>query len=262
MLQAITHGKAARVTLDGQKQSWRSLFKTREDLITSSVFERLPYLPDTLIAAFMTALMEHDALKIEALGDYKEISFWPRYASANEKRSYTEPDLVIEFTNAIIVVEVKPPWGAQDHAQWEREVAALIKQEEPSTALFLLAIGGQAHNWRHLARQLENDFADHHLNITFCTWNKVSQVLLTLKEAASERDKRILDDQLQALELHGIHKPLKPLDDLLKPADKIKKLDLTLLAQWDNQTSNTGTDWTSLTPLTATYQRELLQAWH
>lgn len=263
MLQAVISGKAANITVEGEKKSWRELFRVREDLITASIFGRLPYLSDALIKSIMNNLLGITELSLsQEIGDFQDISFWPRYQQDENQRSYIEPDLLIEFTQATILVEVKPPWTSQGIDQWKREIIAFTNKEQNlETPLYLLALGGEVQAWRQNADLLENQFQHIRLRVSTCTWQQLNHCIYQLADQAEGRDARILEDQLHALTLHGIRRPLKPISDLKEMRGTFN---LDLLNSWLDeypQPEATGYTWESLNTI-AFHIRGDLKQWH
>ncbi|WP_152986159.1 hypothetical protein [Burkholderia sp. lig30] len=96
MLKAILHGKAGRAVLaGGVEQSWREIFRQREDLLTAAFLGRLAYLSDVGKQRVLKLLTPGFT---ESLGPMKSISFWPRL-TGHAKRSFVEPDVLINYEN-------------------------------------------------------------------------------------------------------------------------------------------------------------------
>ena len=128
MLQAICHSKAGRVATadtscpDAESISWRKLFRTREDLLTAMFFGRLAYLSDKTLNHVMALLLNAEAA--DELGCWQGIDYWPSLRRKSGQR--VEPDVLMRFENALVLVEVKPPAGNdQSCAQWRRQLQAL-----------------------------------------------------------------------------------------------------------------------------------------
>ena len=62
MLHAILHGKAGRIEQEGESLRWRDLFKGSEDLLTATVFGRLPHLSDGALRAMLRFLLGDNPL--------------------------------------------------------------------------------------------------------------------------------------------------------------------------------------------------------
>lgn len=216
MLQAIISGKAARVSIDGESKSWRELFRTREDLITASVFGRLPYLSDALIRQCVLDLLGDEGSQMQDIGCFQDITFWPRYHKSENHRSFVEPDVLIEFSGLTLLIEVKPPWGQQDAVQWKREVRACIHDRiREDVPLCFLALGGHMPpDFGKAILRLEDRFKEEKLRIVLCSWQTLNRSLHGLIARADRRDLRILEDQLYALALHGVRVPGRPFTDL------------------------------------------------
>ena len=96
MLNAILHGKAGRAVLaGGVEQSWREIFRQREDLLAAAFLGRLAYLSDVGKQRVLKLLTPGFT---ESLGPMKSISFWPRL-TGHAKRSFVEPDVLINYEN-------------------------------------------------------------------------------------------------------------------------------------------------------------------
>jgi len=133
VLSAIARGKAGRVRLpDGSADvSWREVFRQREDLLTAVFFGRLAYLSDTALHHVMEALIGKAAAQ---LGAWLGIELWPRLARA-DGLTWVEPDVLLRFERAMVMVEVKPPNGADQTArQWRAELEALRTELQESGA--------------------------------------------------------------------------------------------------------------------------------
>ena len=97
MLKAITSGKSGRIP-DGVKPGdpWATAIKQREDLLTSSVFEKLSYLqPVTfwsiLRDTFGSILQDYKVVELE------NFDFWPRWNDPKTGGT-VEPDMFAEFS--------------------------------------------------------------------------------------------------------------------------------------------------------------------
>jgi len=234
MLQAIIHGKAAKVSDEkGVSHKWSSVFKTREDLLTAAFFGRLPYLSDNSIHFLIQRMLSRGAIVGGlSLGKFKKVEFWPRLKSKDPNRKSVEPDLLIYFEDLIVLVEVKPPHMPQSYDQWHRELGALSLKTKKT--VHFLALGGRFENWQKYAKKLQNSF---HVSVSVCRWREVVNYLSELDKFVSPdssnlhsaTDHRVIVDQLKALELHGIHKPAKPFADL---NGMMLVTDENLLAAW------------------------------
>ena len=128
----------------------------------------------------------------------------------NEKDEYAEPDVVLTFEHATLMVEVKPPEGGQQYQQqWCKEIYAWKNSEEAQQALHFFAVGNLPREATLLFDNLKALFKE----VTFygAEWREVRA---KMEHPASgwptEQDQRIVADCLRALELYGIRAPLLP----------------------------------------------------
>ncbi|MCY1700813.1 hypothetical protein OVA10_22550 [Lelliottia sp. SL45] len=221
MLHAILNGKARRVSLlNDESHSWRSVFKRYEDLLTAAFWGRMSYLSHEAQHKILSSLL---ALDSRVWGTLDTIQFWPRYALPDEfdeslyaqitgEENFAEPDVVLTFKFAIIIIEVKPPAGGMQYQkQWFREIYAWKNTDENANGkkLHFLALGNLPENYEILSKQLENHFGD--VKCHCIEWDQVRMVLQHPEwEWPTKADKRISEDCLQALALYGIREPLGP----------------------------------------------------
>ncbi|QDF76222.1 MULTISPECIES: hypothetical protein [Shewanella] len=217
MLKAILHGKAGRVDLnEGESVSWSSLFKAREDLLTSSVFERFAYLSCSLQDYLLTRCFEnsHGATP-DSFGEFEGITYWPRFTHEHEAGSnQVEPDLIIHFDQCNIIVEVKPPAGGNQYfGQWKKEIESFLQSNsDHEKALYFLAIGriGQA-DAKCWAGELLQEF-DELKGLAALEWKDVSSHIMEITHIGSpalepfitKQDGCILLDILEGLGLYGL----------------------------------------------------------
>lgn len=110
MLITIVHGKGRRVRLPegSESASWREVFKQYEDLLTGAVFGRLRYLSKPMFTLVIERLI--GPVHASTIGDLKSFEFWPNLVGL-DGRSRVQPDVLINFENATVLIEVKPPNG-------------------------------------------------------------------------------------------------------------------------------------------------------
>ncbi|MGR4050441.1 hypothetical protein [Kosakonia cowanii] len=219
MLHAILHGKARRVDVsDKASQSWRSVFQHYEDLLTAAFWGRISYLSQHALQALLSSLLAAD---IREWGKFESLTFWPKYPfpdeldSAvapwiNEKDKYAEPDVVLTFEHATLIVEVKPPAGGQQYQQqWCKEIYAWKNSEEAQQALHFLAIGNLPKEAAFLFAGLQTLFPE--VKFYGAEWREVRAKMEHPASAwPTEQDQRIIADCLRALELYGVRAPLLP----------------------------------------------------
>jgi hypothetical protein len=219
VLRAILHGKAGRVTIGGVDLSWRELFRQREDLLTSVFFGRLPYLSPEAIGEVLALLVSKET---NASGEFEDMTFWPKLPGGDGRR-FVEPDVLIEFEHATVLVEVKlPAGGAQSFSQWRNELRALLEYQAENAAnaagrdVHFVALGRNAPDWKQWKDQLEREFAEAGVRVHAVEWEQVGAGVMALSGATySSRDKAIFSDWLEAFSLYGLLERARPFDDLL-----------------------------------------------
>ncbi len=266
MLTAILHGKAGRVEIDGHQLSWRALFRKREDLLTSVLFGRMPYLSDCVHDAFLRALLGNEYAG--DIGPLSDIQFWPRL-SESEDRRYVEPDVLIEYPHHRLLIEVKPPFGGmQTSKQWRAEVQALHRQNDEPKQIILLALGRNHPKWRISADKLEREFTSIALRVVCLDWPELLRRLRLIRELADSRDERIFQDWFEAFRLFGMVSDTMPFSDLLPLCNEgesfRKSLELvqtwTVIAKIPTPSASTQA-WAALLPITQLLDKEDLVQW-
>lgn len=226
MLKAILHGKAGRVVLaEGLEQSWREIFRQREDLLTATFFGRLAYLSDAGKQRVLKLLAP--GLK-ESPGSIESISFWPRL-TGDTRRQFVEPDVLINCEYAAFLIEVKPPFGGQQSfEQWKAEIESLVLQKEKEGSewnipdkICFVALGRNAKDWKATAITLESEYADDNLSIHANEWDVINHGIAALLEAEEGQDRFVYSDWIEAFSLFGLIDRPAPFDDLLPLASKI-----------------------------------------
>lgn len=216
MLRAILQGKAGRIVSGEGNHSWRDLFRHREDLLTSVFFSRVPYLSPDAISGVMAALISQQ--HAEELGALHEIRFWPKLPTGDGRR-FVEPDVLIEFEKATILVEVKPPaGGAQRLLQWKAEIEALLlddRRANETGALHFIALGRNVPEWAAWKKQLELAFSTSDLIVHAVEWQAVCTAVTALASTGTSGDKAVFSDWIDAFALYGLVKRARPFDEIL-----------------------------------------------
>lgn len=227
MLQAILNGKARRVNLSGEEtQSWRSVFQRYEDLLTAAFWGRMSYLSDASLHTVLTSLL---GVNVKNWGAFESIVFWPKYDFppaisdhvahwVSKEDHYAEPDVILNFTDTALLIEVKPPAGGQQYKQqWCKEIYGWQNSEDKKPALHFLALGNLPDKHSTWFAELKHNFPD----VTFhgLEWRTVREkIQYPEAEWASQQERRIIHDCLNALALYDIRSPLqswRPLLDYL-----------------------------------------------
>ncbi|MEY8712302.1 hypothetical protein [Mangrovibacter phragmitis] len=200
MLHAILHGKAGRLGLEGNALRWRDIFKGSEDLLTATIFGRVPHISDLALQAFMFFLIGEHA---GDLTEFQQLDLWPKLDTVSN-RHYVEPDVLLHFENALVIVEVKPPFGGNQYReQWLAQLNAVINADEfdkYENRLYYVALGNVPE--APLAR---NELPERFMQMTLREWEPLRRYLQTAPEFQSCRqDAAINSEWLQAFELFGM----------------------------------------------------------
>lgn len=262
MLKAILNGKAGRISIGGDRdQSWHELFRLREDLLTAAFFGRIRYLSLTGERNVLS-LLTPDNLKPHP-GAIEDVLFWPKLNGVLG-RSFVEPDVLIRCENALVLIEVKPPFGGRQSAeQWENEIEGLVRQTDKDTGewdvpenIHFVALGNNASDWRNVATQLEAQYVDYGLVVHAMEWAAISHGIAELLDVEDGRDRAVYSDWLDAFALFGLVERPLPFSDLLPFREKISTnwrrqfIDLPLAIVKPSVAKDR--DWASLLQLTNT----------
>lgn len=239
MLNAILSGKAGRTDLGGgEARSWREIFKANEDLVTATVFERLSYLPGSLMWAIL-AIAAKKQLPFYRMASLTNFEFWPKWPRSefpSEEHKYVEPDVFLEFDlgdpvqRAHVIVEAKFG-GWQDGKQWDQEVKAwkdfILDQElvPPDVVYFISLSGNWAgldESWLYSSWSKVQPMPDVHL--IRMDWNDIARSCFSYadQELAPE-DRRVIRNIKEALAEFGVFHRVEPmqwkdLDRLVDPS--------------------------------------------
>lgn len=260
MLTAVLHGKAGRVEVEGRAIGWRELFRQREDLLTGVLFGRLPYLSDGAQEQFLTLLLGAEIAS--ELGTLQEITFWPKLR-AGKYRGFVEPDVLMDYPNHQLLVEVKPPYsGSQRLEQWRAEVRALQQEDGDPKPIVLLALGRNPNHSSDMATSLQSEFSAVRLRVVCREWQEVMKGLTAILASADTRGAHIIEDWLQAFGLFGMTNECAPFIDLLPLAESNGRLlsALDSLKGWRSVSAvnadSKPIDWHSLMPLVKAFEKD------
>ena len=200
MLHAILRGKAGRIEREGESLRWRDLFKGSEDLLTATFFGRLPHLSDGALRALLRFLLGDNPLDPAT---FQRLELWPKLASLQDRR-YVEPDVLLHFDDALVVIEVKPPFGGDQYReQWLAQVNAVVSEAEfddYEDRLYYVALGNIP-----VAPLIRPELPERFVQMTLREWEPLRRYLQTASEFESCRqDRAIRDEWLQAFELFGM----------------------------------------------------------
>jgi hypothetical protein len=138
MLHALLRNKLGRTLEDGSLDpgTMSAVLRSSEDAITACIFRRFLLLPPERAAQTVAGVLVGDA---EPFGGSYPLaaSFWP---SLRHSGARVEPDVVLEYEDRVVVVEVK--WGSShEEGQWCRELRAAHERFPGRRALHLVLAG-------------------------------------------------------------------------------------------------------------------------
>jgi len=209
MLTAVASGKAGRIQIAGveHRVSWREVFRRSEDLLTATIFSRMRYLSESSLNSVMGLLIGKEAA--QELGLLQGIDFW-RNLEGTHGRTKVQPDVLMWFDDALVVVEIKPPFGGDQYlGQWKAQihaVAHLCAQDDESFPACVHFVG-LGRNTRHVKSQSCEDFDTQgafDLRLHTAEWDTLSESIPRMRVSALGADLAVFDDWLSAMELFGI----------------------------------------------------------
>lgn len=215
MLNAILRNKRRGLEFLPGDESSESLraFNGAEDLLTAGVFERLLYLNDTTFTAVLERVVSASGIPQQRgmFGTLCKYRFWPSWSL---KGSRVEPDCLLRFTKADVIIEAKrwDGWQLQYREQLEKELAAYFAKYGRGKRVFLFAIGGfdehQLHGVQYLKRQWEADelFKNYDFKLLAQSWAGLWRILHSVQgqDTLLANERRIIEDIRHTLILHSI----------------------------------------------------------
>lgn len=150
MIKAIEKNKTIK---DG-----RSIFKQSEDYFTSSIFERLLYLPKEMFWEIIRNSCYGNDLLPKYTGEIQTVEFWPHWSAKHNditREKFVEPDVFIRFDEFDLLIEAKRYDNKQQNiVQWKNQILSYkLEYGEDKKDLFLIALGGL---YIEDSQQLEN----------------------------------------------------------------------------------------------------------
>lgn len=236
MLTAIQRGKAGRVRVPGGEcdVSWRDVFRQREDLLTAVFFSRLRYLSDASLAHVMGTLIGEAASE---LGPCEGVELWPRLERL-DGRSWVEPDVLLRFGDAFVMVEVKPPFGGEQSAdQWKAELDALLAEflsgGAAVTVVHFVALGRTSRVPVDALAGFDTK-GMFELSVHRVEWECLVECVRDRPAESSRTDAAVFDDWCEAFGLFGLQSPLA--HDWMALVERLSAQPLTVdpLFQWGN----------------------------
>lgn len=211
MIYAIKHNKVNR-----------AIFKANEDALTSSIFERLMYLPQELLHhVFENSL--YDKIPHLNLQQIQSITYWPSWNSDKTSNILrVEPDIFIRNLTHDVIIEAKRyDSRQQSRHQWEKEIKAYYNEyAEDNKPLVFIALGGL----HTTETSIITVFGVNH-SIYMCSWKSILDTiqhiiydmeLATLYTYNNKAITKILKDIVLCFELFGFSTSLW-LERFIKP---------------------------------------------
>lgn len=263
MLLTITRGKAGRLQLPGSDLtlSWRDIFKAREDLLTGVVFGRFRFMSAACMQMVMAYLIGEE--HAERLGNFRRLDLWPKLKKL-EGRAWVEPDVLLTFQHAHVLVEVKPPEGGwQMEQQWRDEVLALVADDVSETLnlVHFIALGNTRLPDGPIPLTWDERVQDIELYCHAREWTSMVSAITLFRSFATGADAAVFDDWQEALELFGLAPKPKDWSALVSWSNDQS---LELKSAWDevpvkasaSPDASTG-PWSTLLPLVESHRLEL-----
>jgi hypothetical protein len=204
----------------------------KEDTLTASVFGRFAYLPHTLLEKIWDEILKDGSGNTPKLGRFVEQKFWPNWNLPPEdtRGKRCQPDMLVRFEYADIIVEAKRQDAQQYSEQWNKEFAGYEHDnnvEDLKDTVYLLAIGGYNGS---------DEGSPEGFRLVLRSWEQLWCDILT--KFADEQDEQhvrtILDDIHVALELHNIYTSKIGFEDYIEDCSSLK-IDIAqaVFTQWD-----------------------------
>lgn len=225
MLTAIASGKAGRIQIAGveHKVSWREVFRRSEDLLTAAIFGRMRYLSETSLNSVMSLLIGKESA--EELGLLQRIDFW-RNLDGTHGRTRVQPDVLMWFDDALVILEIKPPFGGDQYLQqWKAQIHAVVHlcAQEGENSPACVHFVGLGRNTLEVNEQAYEHFDTQgifDLSLHAAEWEALSAAIPRMRVDALAADVAVFDDWLSAMDLFGIQSAAYKWPDLLAWASK------------------------------------------
>lgn len=215
MLSAILNGKGRRLpTSLPAGASLRMAFVRSEDILTSTVFERLAYLDGPVLWALLAATFRPRILPARKVADLVHVEFWPTWGQAKATlEKAVEPDVVLRFSAGdptqefTLIVECKLG-GLQYPDQWAQEWIAFQAESasgDGAAETCLLALGGLPTGAEAMVDSFTDRLRKSHgieVKAAAADWVDLLKALDGL-ELSRASDRRVVADVKAALALHG-----------------------------------------------------------
>ena len=180
---------------------------TEEDKLTGHFFGTLRYtsfekiLKPLLVNCIRPAELADKLKKIR--GDYwdDKIAFWKREEKSTDEKKYTEIDVLLDFEEILIGVEVKYQSNLSTDDQLEREAEILQKKANGREKILILLAPESTCREIVTERRRRNIFNEFGVNLSYISWEDVSDELTKLQ--LIDFDALIAEDLTKLLRLKG-----------------------------------------------------------
>ena len=195
MLQALLHKKLKASFAD-------PTFRPSEDTLTSSVVGLMQYLPPYVFNKILKESCGINSPFPNDIGYVDYIGFWEHWDAVETSNArIVEPDVIICTNKYQIIIEAKKSdESGQYYEQWRNEIKAFLNTHElDNRNVVLLALGGNT-TLEHNKVTINNFSCPIYKASWFNILNSVSKLI---NEPLPNHIKRILDDIVDAFEIHG-----------------------------------------------------------
>ncbi|MBI6117951.1 hypothetical protein [Salegentibacter maritimus] len=228
MIYAVKHNKVDR-----------NQFKLNEDSLTSSVFERLMYLPKEMFQHILEKAL-YDNIPGLDLASIESVEYWPNWSAEETSNSnHVQPDVFIRTPKSDVIIETKRyDIKQQDPNQWRNQIIAYhTEYREDQRELIYIALGGLNNN---KTEPVHHDY--YTTKIYKCKWQRildvVKEVLYRLESSYDLTNNHtaihnILSDIILVFGMYG-YSTAEWFEKFVKPL-KISQSGINLLSQeWKN----------------------------
>lgn len=175
-------------------------FHKIEDSLTSSIFQLLSYLPDSILSKIITETLHYqDQIPIYNLSN---IEFWPKWNPiGTTNKNFVEPDVFMNFEHQHIIVEAKRfDEKGQSPEQWKNELIGYFNEyKNSSKELIFWALGG-INNWSSDSITVY----DKNIKIFKSTWTMLlTSIRKNLQENNSHNQEQLFHDLIYSFRLHN-----------------------------------------------------------
>lgn len=226
MLRSVLHAKSGNIVdQQGIAHSVLSILRTSEDARTSTVFERLVYLPPEAAWALLRSSCA-DALPAYRCVELLEVKFWPNWRLERADRLRAQPDVYLRWSvgdpAAIVdmVVEAKLPGGQQNPKQWLDQLEAYRDNfsirddgepaplEDQADQVYYICVDGLGRRpSAEILERIPEDLPKPLPMVRFCgcSWDSIAHALdrLTTDRKLGSASMALVDDLRVTLEFCG-----------------------------------------------------------